>query len=276
MAVAIGEVRGERAGVGVEGVLVRLPREAEPRAPAARRRRGRGRRRAGAPRRAPRPDRGRRARRRRRPRTRRSRSARAGRAASGESPERSTPSGRKTRWATCSVAGGSFFVASCFLLASGSSPPRGSTFKNACPAGCIRALATAPGDRAERDVTAGALRTNGPSPSPPPSLQTRKVRSGGPAPPRAWLRPRAGSEAPKNKKPRPVGPGRFEWAQQGSNLRPLPCEGSALPLSYAPVPLAKGGGESAIRRPTLSTAITGCHASSERGRASRRARAAAA
>ena len=25
------------------------------------------------------------------------------------------------------------------------------------------------------------------------------------------------------------------WAQQGLNLRPLPCEGSALPLSYAPV-----------------------------------------
>lgn len=24
------------------------------------------------------------------------------------------------------------------------------------------------------------------------------------------------------------------WAQQGSNLRPLPCEGNALPLSYAP------------------------------------------
>ena len=27
---------------------------------------------------------------------------------------------------------------------------------------------------------------------------------------------------------------RFWWAQQGSNLRPLPCEGNALPLSYAP------------------------------------------
>jgi hypothetical protein len=25
-----------------------------------------------------------------------------------------------------------------------------------------------------------------------------------------------------------------EWAQQGLNLRPLPCEGSALPLSYTP------------------------------------------
>src|SRR6185369_1422406 len=24
------------------------------------------------------------------------------------------------------------------------------------------------------------------------------------------------------------------WARQGLNLRPLPCEGSALPLSYAP------------------------------------------
>ena len=25
------------------------------------------------------------------------------------------------------------------------------------------------------------------------------------------------------------------WAMQGLNLRPLPCEGSALPLSYAPL-----------------------------------------
>lgn len=25
------------------------------------------------------------------------------------------------------------------------------------------------------------------------------------------------------------------WAQQGLNLRPHPCEGCALPLSYAPV-----------------------------------------
>ncbi len=24
------------------------------------------------------------------------------------------------------------------------------------------------------------------------------------------------------------------WVQQGLNLRPLPCEGNALPLSYAP------------------------------------------
>src|ERR1022692_4298858 len=27
-----------------------------------------------------------------------------------------------------------------------------------------------------------------------------------------------------------------QWAQQGSNLRPLACKASALPLSYAPVP----------------------------------------
>ncbi len=26
------------------------------------------------------------------------------------------------------------------------------------------------------------------------------------------------------------------WAQLGLNQRPLPCEDSALPLSYAPVP----------------------------------------
>ena len=29
------------------------------------------------------------------------------------------------------------------------------------------------------------------------------------------------------------------WARQGLNLRPHPCEGCALPLSYAP---AEGGG----------------------------------
>ncbi len=29
-------------------------------------------------------------------------------------------------------------------------------------------------------------------------------------------------------------PGLFEWEHKGSNLGPLPCEGSALPLSYAP------------------------------------------
>jgi hypothetical protein len=27
----------------------------------------------------------------------------------------------------------------------------------------------------------------------------------------------------------------LKWAQQGLNLRPLPCEGSALPLSYTPL-----------------------------------------
>ncbi len=30
-----------------------------------------------------------------------------------------------------------------------------------------------------------------------------------------------------------------KWAQQGLNLRPLPCEGSALPLSYTPEKLAQ-------------------------------------
>jgi hypothetical protein len=32
----------------------------------------------------------------------------------------------------------------------------------------------------------------------------------------------------------PAGPGVL-WAHQGSNLGLLPCEGSALPLSYAPL-----------------------------------------
>ena len=30
------------------------------------------------------------------------------------------------------------------------------------------------------------------------------------------------------------------WARQGLNLRPHPCEGCALPLSYAPAPNAEG------------------------------------
>ena len=33
------------------------------------------------------------------------------------------------------------------------------------------------------------------------------------------------------------------WARQGLNLRPHPCEGCALPLSYAPMP-----GRSALKR----------------------------
>jgi hypothetical protein len=35
------------------------------------------------------------------------------------------------------------------------------------------------------------------------------------------------------------------WAHKGSNLGPLPCEGNALPLSYAPGRLV-GGPEAAI------------------------------
>ena len=30
------------------------------------------------------------------------------------------------------------------------------------------------------------------------------------------------------------------WARQGLNLRPHPCEGCALPLSYAPAPKSEG------------------------------------
>ena len=31
------------------------------------------------------------------------------------------------------------------------------------------------------------------------------------------------------------------WAHKGSNLGPLPCEGNALPLSYAPGTIMQGG-----------------------------------
>lgn len=34
------------------------------------------------------------------------------------------------------------------------------------------------------------------------------------------------------------------WARQGLNLRPHPCEGCALPLSYAPAEMASRGGRS--------------------------------
>src|ERR1041384_3554642 len=34
-----------------------------------------------------------------------------------------------------------------------------------------------------------------------------------------------------------VGSGQAWWARQGLNLRPLRCEHSALPLSYAPTPI---------------------------------------
>jgi hypothetical protein len=37
-------------------------------------------------------------------------------------------------------------------------------------------------------------------------------------------------------------PGRRRWAQQGSNLRPLACKASALPLSYAPDATREPGG----------------------------------
>src|SRR3546814_12171842 len=37
------------------------------------------------------------------------------------------------------------------------------------------------------------------------------------------------------------------WARQGLNLRPHPCEGCALPLSYAPVP--NGAPRRPVRKP---------------------------
>ena len=38
------------------------------------------------------------------------------------------------------------------------------------------------------------------------------------------------------------------WAHKGSNLGPLPCEGNALPLSYAPGTIMPTAGLSAGRR----------------------------
>ena len=45
----------------------------------------------------------------------------------------------------------------------------------------------------------------------------------------------------------PLFQGHLWWARQGLNLRPHPCEGCALPLSYAPV-LRRVGKADAWRR----------------------------
>ena len=37
----------------------------------------------------------------------------------------------------------------------------------------------------------------------------------------------------------PLFQGHLWWARQGLNLRPHPCEGCALPLSYAPTSVAE-------------------------------------
>ena len=47
--------------------------------------------------------------------------------------------------------------------------------------------------------------------------------------------------------------GRLWWARQGLNLRPHPCEGCALPLSYAPVWPAPS------RQKTVQTGARLCH-----------------
>ena len=39
-----------------------------------------------------------------------------------------------------------------------------------------------------------------------------------------------------------------EWAMLGSNQRPLPCEGSALPLSYTPVGRQSSEGDGVLQR----------------------------
>ena len=46
------------------------------------------------------------------------------------------------------------------------------------------------------------------------------------------------------------------WAREDLNLGPLPCQGSALPLSYAPGPALKsyGIGPEASRRQTRTPA----------------------
>ena len=51
-----------------------------------------------------------------------------------------------------------------------------------------------------------------------------------------------------------------QWAQQGSNLRPLACKASALPLSYAPVriaPAAMGDARDSVPPPARMTAVAG-------------------
>ena len=46
------------------------------------------------------------------------------------------------------------------------------------------------------------------------------------------------------------------WARQGLNLRPHPCEGCALPLSYAPVLMACGPDRGA---PLIGSGALGKH-----------------
>ena len=42
----------------------------------------------------------------------------------------------------------------------------------------------------------------------------------------------------------PIKQGEWWWAHKGSNLGPLPCEGNALPLSYAPGTIMQTAGPS--------------------------------
>jgi hypothetical protein len=45
------------------------------------------------------------------------------------------------------------------------------------------------------------------------------------------------------------------WAMLGLNQRPLPCEGSALPLSYAPIKAANKANSYAFSKLVLNDAI---------------------
>ncbi len=54
----------------------------------------------------------------------------------------------------------------------------------------------------------------------------------------------------------PIFQGDLWWARQGLNLRPHPCEGCALPLSYAPVLMACGPDRGA---PLIGSGALGKH-----------------
>ena len=47
----------------------------------------------------------------------------------------------------------------------------------------------------------------------------------------------------------PIFQGHLWWARQGLNLRPHPCEGCALPLSYAPAPSERAASIAAASQP---------------------------
>src|SRR3954466_1758808 len=53
----------------------------------------------------------------------------------------------------------------------------------------------------------------------------------------------------------------FQWARRVSNLRPLACEASALPLSYAP----QGNGDCKAARPVAAAVVSAARVPEVRG-----------